>query len=156
MKSTQSWRGETNVEAKQIRQSVHALLQEIAHWHMVSGNAGTLGDIQQRLESHYPITNEENISSVSLHVSDFIGFMSGNYDPTIAVASVSIQDKINIMAISDHTVEVKLILKDGDTYQIYDYERLINDVHKALGTGRKLDLGSYDLAAIVRDMDREK
>ena len=145
------------MESTKIRQSAHALLQEIVHWHMVNGSAGTLGDIEKRLEGYYPIDNEENITFVGLGTGkDLTAFMAGGYDPDHAVVSyVTIQNKVTITAISDRKVEIKIELDDGEITPVYDYVRLIDDVHKALGTGRKIDLASYDVAKVLRDIDRE-
>lgn len=145
------------MEATQIRRAAIALLQEVAHYHLVNGHKGmTIGDVQDRLETYYPIPNEMNLTYITLHTTDFVGFMGEGYDPeTIGVVSIQIGDKIEILATRD-SVDIKTKLKDGDLIKIYDYARLIDDVHKALGTRRELDLGSYDLAQIVRDIDKEK
>lgn len=143
------------MEATEIRRSVFALIQEIAHYHMINSGDSTIGDIADRLEHYHPIKNELNLTYATIHATDFIGFMAGNYDPTtISVASISIKGHITIMAMKG-SIEINNTIYDGDSVKIYDYVKLINDVHKALGTGREIDIASYDLASIIKDTDRE-
>lgn len=144
------------MEATEIRRSVHALLQEVVHYHMVNAHKGlTIQGIADRLEGYYPIAKEANITYVTLHTTDIVGYMGGSYDPeAIAVASVTIADKISIMA-TRNGVDIKVSLDDGEITPVYDYKKLIDDVHKYLGTGREIDLASYDIARVIRDIEKE-
>lgn len=144
------------MNSKDIRLAVFALVQEVAHFHMVnSTEAMTLGDVEDRLGSYYPIANEKNVTNITLETVDFIGFMAGNYNTSVNTAAyVAIGNQITIIATRD-SVELCVRLGEDEDIRVYDYARLINDAHIALGTGKQLDLKSYDLAQIIRDMDRE-
>lgn len=144
------------MEATEIRRSVHALLQEVVHYHMVNAHKGlTIQGIADRLEGYYPIAKEANITYITLHTTDIVGCMGGSYDPeTIAVATVTIANKVTIMA-TRQGVDIKVSLDDGEITPVYDYKKLIDDVHKYLGTGREIDLASYDVARVIRDIEKE-
>lgn len=141
------------MESTEIRQSVHALLQEVAHYHLINTGAKTLGDVESQLETYYPIKNEENVTYATITSSNFIAFMGGGYDPQIpAVSMVTIQNKVTISAVTDSKIEITVKLDDGEITPVYDYKRLIDDAHRYLGTGRKLDIEKYDVAKTIREL----